>query len=256
MERIDVILVKLGGSLITFKDKPLKANFKVIDSLTKIFKQISTPMIIVHGGGSFGHYYANKYGLSDKYSSLSNTGVMLTKYYMNKLNSLVVDSFIQSAIPSYPIAPINLFVNDKLTNDAKNTLIYTLKQGITPITFGDVIISKNGYKILSGDKIMKMIGININPIRAVFIMNVDGFYYPDFNSGNLVSKLNFENKILKKFVVNKIDVTGGINTKLQESIILAKNGIDVSFVNGFKSDRVVKALLGNNFKGTIIEGKK
>ena len=256
MERIDVILVKLGGSLITFKDKPLKANFKVIDSLTKIFKQISTPMIIVHGGGSFGHYYANKYGLSDKYSSLSNTGVMLTKYYMNKLNSLVVDSFIQSAIPSYPIAPINLFVNDKLTDDAKNTLIYILKQGITPITFGDVIISKDGYKILSGDKIMKMLGININPIRAVFIMNVDGFYYPDFNSGNLVSKLNFENKILKKFTVNKIDVTGGINTKLQESIILAKKGIDVSFVNGFKSDRVVKALLGNTFKGTIIEGKK
>ena len=89
MEKIDVILVKLGGSLITFKDKPLKANFKVIDSLTKIFKQTSIPMIIVHGGGSFGHYYANKYGLSDKYSSLSNTGVMLTKYYMNKLNNLL-----------------------------------------------------------------------------------------------------------------------------------------------------------------------
>lgn len=256
MEKIDVILVKLGGSLITFKDKPLKANFKVIDSLTKIFKQTSIPMIIVHGGGSFGHYYANKYGLSDKYSSLSNTGVMLTKYYMNKLNSFVVDSFIKANIPSYPIAPINMFVNDKLTDNAKNTLIYALKQGITPITFGDVIISKDGCKILSGDKIMTLLGLDINPIRAVFLMNVDGLYYPDFNSGNLVPKLNSEDKILKKFDVNKIDVTGGINTKLQESIILSKNGIDVSFVNGFKSDRVVKALLGNNFKGTIIEGKK
>ncbi len=35
-----------------------------------------------------------------------------------------------------------------------------------------------------------------------------------------------------------------------------KKGIDVSFVNGFKFDRVVKALLGHNFEGTIIEGKK
>jgi len=48
-----MILIKLGGSIITNKEKPLSPRRKTIDSLTKSLKKISEPTIIVHGGGSY-----------------------------------------------------------------------------------------------------------------------------------------------------------------------------------------------------------
>ena len=46
-----MILIKLGGSIITNKEKPLSARRKTIDNLTKNLRKINEPIIIVHGGG-------------------------------------------------------------------------------------------------------------------------------------------------------------------------------------------------------------
>jgi len=46
-----MILIKLGGSIITNKEKPLSARRKTIDSLSKSLKKIKEPIIIVHGVG-------------------------------------------------------------------------------------------------------------------------------------------------------------------------------------------------------------
>ncbi len=44
-----MILIKLGGSIITNKEKPLSARRKTINNLTKSLKKINEPIII----GSF-----------------------------------------------------------------------------------------------------------------------------------------------------------------------------------------------------------
>ncbi len=51
-----MILIKLGGSIITNKEKPLSARKKIIDNITKNLKKIKEPIISVHGGGSYGQY--------------------------------------------------------------------------------------------------------------------------------------------------------------------------------------------------------
>ena len=56
-----MILIKLGGSIITNKEKPLSPRRKTIDNLAKSLRKIEEPMIIVHGGGSYGHYWSVKY---------------------------------------------------------------------------------------------------------------------------------------------------------------------------------------------------
>ena len=56
-----LLLMKLGGSVITHKDRPLSPNFKVIKDLSHVLASVQMPVVLVHGGGSFGHYWSVKY---------------------------------------------------------------------------------------------------------------------------------------------------------------------------------------------------
>src|SRR5215213_11708579 len=62
----ELTLIKLGGSVVTFKERPLAANIGAIDSISHTLTQLGIPVIIVHGGGSFGHYWSVKYDMHTK----------------------------------------------------------------------------------------------------------------------------------------------------------------------------------------------
>ena len=74
----EIIFLKLGGSLITDKDKAYTPR---LDKLTELALEIktvldSTPdllLILGHGSGSFGHTAAKKYGTRD---GVANHGAM------------------------------------------------------------------------------------------------------------------------------------------------------------------------------------
>ena len=51
------LLIKLGGSVITIKDRALTPNIQAIERLSHVLARLSESLIIVHGGGSFGHYW-------------------------------------------------------------------------------------------------------------------------------------------------------------------------------------------------------
>ena len=61
-----MILIKLGGSIITNKDKPLSARRKTIYNVLKQIRKIKEPKIIVHGGGSYGDYWSVRYNMNTK----------------------------------------------------------------------------------------------------------------------------------------------------------------------------------------------
>ena len=44
--------------MVTFKDKPLSANFDAIEKISKALSSLRIPIIVIHGGGSFGHYWS------------------------------------------------------------------------------------------------------------------------------------------------------------------------------------------------------
>ena len=51
-----------------------------------------------------------------------------------------------------------------------------------------------------------------------------------------------------------MDVTGGMNRKIDEATVISKAGINVFFVNGNKPKRIVNALKKNEFDGTLLRG--
>ena len=87
-----MILIKLGGSIITNKGKPESARRKTIDNILKQIKKINEPKILVHGGGSYGHYWSVKYGMHTKPARYSLKGLSVVKNSMIELNKIILDS--------------------------------------------------------------------------------------------------------------------------------------------------------------------
>jgi isopentenyl phosphate kinase len=264
----NLLVVKLGGSVITFKEKPLAPNYQAIDKIVNIIKELkkNSKIIIVHGGGSFGHYWSVKYDMHTMPSAYLDEGVAKVHESMIKLNSIIVEKFIALGIKPFSIQASSFVFNNLPCANRIFDIAEMIKDNdLIPITYGDVIYTSNGnFSILSGDSLMKIISKFLKPKLSIFTTNVDGIFDNVIN-GNLVSKIlldkdqnlltnTFDNKI--QFSEMKFDVTGGMKRKISESIEIVNSGVPVYLINGFYPERMLDVVNGNDFIGTTIKKKE
>ena len=243
-----MILIKLGGSIITNKQKPLSPRIKTIDNILKEIGKIKEPIIIVHGGGSYGHYWSVKYDMHTKPAKTSPKGVAIVKNSMVELNKIILDSAVKNRINSYCLPPTDFMNGNKAIKSKILTINDISKSGLTPITFGDALWfgQKKSY-ILSGDVIMTTIGKILKPRLSLFVLDVDGVY-SDLKTKKLIHDFKKEKPEIKN---NKMDVTGGMTRKITEANNMAKAGLKIFFVNGNKPKRITDAVSGKRFEGTL-----
>jgi len=105
-------VLKLGGSVITDKEKPLTPNLKAIERLAdEISKAKVTPLILIHGGGSFGHPFAEQYEIASGYFDSSQIlGFSQTHLAMTLLNSWVMEALITHNIAAVEVHPSSCVV--------------------------------------------------------------------------------------------------------------------------------------------------
>ena len=248
-----MILIKLGGSIITNKEKPLSPRRKTIDILTKSLKKISEPIIIVHGGGSYGHYWSVKYDMHTKEKKYDIRGVAIIKNSMIELNKIILDSLLKNKLSPYCLPPTDFMSGNKPVSKKVKEIEKIAKSGMIPVTYGDALwFGQNKTFILSGDKIMTHIAKILKPRLTIFALNEDGVY-SDLKSKKLIYELKGERPSISE---NKLDVTGGMTRKIEEASKIAKMGMNVFFVNGNKPERIVKAVKNSKFEGTVFRGKK
>ena len=247
-----MILIKLGGSIITNKEKPLSARRKTIDNLAKSLKKIQEPIIIVHGGGSYGHYWSVKYDMHTKERKYDLRGVSIVKNSMIELNKIVLDSFLKNKLKPYCLPPTDFMTGNKPIPNKVKEIEKISKSGLIPVTFGDALwYGQNKTFILSGDKIMTHLAKILKPKICIFALNEDGVY-SDLKSKKLIHELKGDRPSISE---NKMDVTGGMTRKIEEASKISKMGMDVFFVNGNKPERIVKAVKNRKFEGTLFRGK-
>ena len=243
-----MILIKLGGSIITNKQKPLSPRRKTIDNILKEIGKIKEPIIIVHGGGSYGHYWSVKYDMHTKPAKTSPKGVAIVKNSMVELNKIILDSAVKNRINSYCLPPTDFMNGNKAIKSKILTINDISKSGLTPITFGDALWfgQKKSY-ILSGDVIMTTIGKILKPRLSLFVLDLDGVY-SDLKTKKLIYNFKKEKPEIKN---NKMDVTGGMTRKITEANNMARAGLKIFFVNGNKPKRITDAVSGKRFEGTL-----
>jgi len=243
-----MILIKLGGSIVTNKERPQSARRKTIDNILKQIKKIDEPKILVHGGGSYGHYWSVKYGMHTKPARYSLKGLSVVKNSMIELDKIILDSTAKNRLNAYSLPPTDFMNGNKPIRSKIEKIGKIAKSGLVPVTYGDALWygQKKSY-ILSGDVIMTAIAKVLKPRLSVFVLNVDGVY-SDTKSKKLIYDFKKETPKISK---NSMDVTGGMTRKITEATKMSKSGLKVFFVNGNKSQRITDAVSGKKFEGTL-----
>jgi len=258
-------MLKLGGSVITDKKRAFAASKKRISRLMKeIRASMTESLIIVHGGGSFGHHLARRYRLREGYRDRSQIlGLVRTRQSMTELNKIVLDSAIENYLPCVSLQP-SAFIgmrNKRIERMDLSIIVNLLDLRMIPLLFGDVAFDEQlRFSILSGDQLTSRLATELSAEQAILAVDVDGVFDSD-------PKRSPKAKLMQKMTAEDVrmliqrggkksqspDVTGGMVGKLSEVLPAVEKGIRVMIVNGCVPGRVSEALKGRPTTGTVIE---
>ncbi|MEK7111523.1 MAG: isopentenyl phosphate kinase [Patescibacteria group bacterium] len=262
----ELLLIKLGGSLITDKSRPLTPRPEVIHRLgleikSALLKKKKIKIILSHGSGSFGHIPAKKYGTADGFQNRRGRfGACITSDIAAKLNRIVIQELISAGLPVTFIPPSSIFIakNGKPLKTFIEPILILLEKGIIPVLYGDVIWdTKKGSSIFSGETCLKIV--------AQELMKRHWRIARDIQLGNEKGVLDKKGKIIPHITPVKFaklhriiggsanqDVTGGMWHKVQESLEMTKSGIETLIASGEEKKLTYKAIIGKKVIGTII----
>ena len=240
--------MKLGGSVITDKSKPFSYRPDVVSALAEEIASSDERAVVVHGGGSFGHTVAKQQGVSSEQAAQDAGAVSRTRAAMYELNGLVCRTLLEGKLYPYSFSPF-----DALLKAGKGPVSLWLrnlmKNGLTPVTFGDVILTSSGLKVLSGDTMVFELARILAPERCIFALDVDGVY--ESGTRVIIPELS-PSKIRRMQLPLAEDATGGMKLKLDVAAKIAGLGTKVSFVSGYRRNEFSKALKGLEFYGTVV----
>lgn len=262
-----LILIKLGGSLITDKEKPFTPKTEVIDNLSKQIKEVlkqdkNLSLIIGNGGGSFPHYPAVKYKMNEGIKDdQQRYGFCLVQDAAARLNRIIVASLLKNRVNACSVSPSSMILSEggKIKNFFIQPVVKMLDLNIIPVIYGDIVVDTvMGAKIFSTEHLLNQIVIRLkNSFKIIKVIH-NGLTKGVLDSnGGLIKRINSNNfnRIKKIFYQTKgFDVTGGMAHKVKECIDLAKYGIPSLIINGSLSkDILKKAILGEKIEGTLID---
>jgi isopentenyl phosphate kinase len=256
-------VVKFGGSAITVKDRPFTVRRGALRSMcSQVLSHVKRggKVIVVHGGGSFGHPLATRYKLDrGLISDESYEGVALTRLAMRRLNEEVVKEFVRLRGRPYTIEPSSSFVLEE--SDIKEYFVQSvevaLEKGFVPVLYGDVVLdaSRRGVAILSGDTIASFLALRLKADKLIYVLDVDGIYLEDPKKKPDAELVKFLDRgILEeiKVAAPDSDATGGLVKKIKEAFNAFRGGVKVVCFISWRRKNLLKALDGLNFKGTVI----
>ena len=261
-----VILLKLGGGLLTDKNNPLSIREDVVKSAVKQIIDANEKVILIHGGGSFGHPLAKKYSISNGFNkAIPNQilGLAETHHSMIKFNSYLIEQLLENNYPVLSIQPSSIFIREskKILFDSVDVLETALNLKIMPVLYGDILLDKGGsFSILSGDEIILKLCESLktyNISKVVFAMESDGLFIAadlDGSNCNLLTECysNELNDLNLADLGQKIDVTGGIKSKLTHIKKICKYKIPVQLINGLTEGYIYKSLKNQKINCTNI----
>ena len=255
-----LVVLKLGGSVITDKATPKTISAHLPRIASEIKKAEIKKLVIVHGGGSFGHYVAKKYGTQNGIEStrlLSDQllGFANTQEAMEELNNLVLHQLLEAGIPAFPLQLSSFVVLEGGSIKAFPTITIrkVLKLGLVPVVYGvPALDTKKGFSILSGDEILHFLAKKLKAKKVLLASDVDGVMTadPKKEKARLIKTVTSET--FKKIKFSQAsDVTGGMLRKVQELLRLSSFGIESEIINATVPGNLLRALRGEKIGTTI-----
>jgi len=270
----ELILVKLGGSVITDKNKPFTEDLDIIKRLAKEMHEARQEkkfrLIVGHGGGSYPHTAAAKFRTNEGViNKKSYEGIAEVQDAASRLNRIIVRELMnvgENAM-SIQLSSCSICEDGNIKEMFLEPIKKLLDYDMIPVPYGDVgLDSRKGCCIISTERIFDYIARNLTKIdkkykisRIILCARVQGVFSdnPDVNSyAELIKEITPKNmKDVESSLKGSfgIDVTGGMTHKVKMMLELAKLGIESEIINAKEPDLLKRALLGEKGLGTIIK---
>jgi isopentenyl phosphate kinase len=260
-----IILIKIGGSLITDKNKPYTVNreaLKIIVQEVKKASAVDKTLIVGHGAGSFAHVPAKKYqthrGIRDE---SSYRGIAEVADVAAQFNRIVMKELLEQGVNAVSVSPLSSMVakNHKLSTLYSLSLELLIQNNLLPVVYGDQILDEEvGCTIFSTEKVLAYLALHLKKKgyqieRIIQCGQTSGVYDLD---GNTIPEINSANFSVYKQALGGaggVDVTGGMLHKVEETLELAKQGIPGLIIDGIMHGTLSDAISGKEVKGTRIE---
>jgi len=266
----ELVFLKLGGSVITDKNRPFTARPDVIRRLGREIKQAldarpDVRVVVGHGSGSFGHVVGQKYRTREgTVSAESWRGFVETAAAAARLNRLVTDLLLAEGIPVVSFQPSaaarcrggNLVYFDTVP------LQQVLEAGLVPLVYGDVAVDAvQGFTIISTEQIFDAIARELPPARIILAGVVDGVYdadplaHPGAARYAEITAGNWREVEAALGGSHGADVTGGMLSKVRDMyrLMLAQLSLQIHVISGEIPGHVASALAGSDSRiGTLI----
>jgi isopentenyl phosphate kinase len=253
-----LILLKLGGSLITDKEKPYTARIEVIRraaiEITEAFKANPNLQIILgHGSGSFGHYAAAESGFKEGYfSAVQWEAFQKVWFAAQELDHILTEELNKSGLSVISIPPSATVIaeNKHVASWDLAPIKRSLEAGFIPVVFGDTVFDKNiGGVILSTEELFLHLVKELKPDGILLAGKEKGVWRDFPKNTQLLDEISPEN--FEKFNSNiigsgSIDVTGGMRKKvaLMLEALKIESSLRIEIFSGEVSGNIYKALLG------------
>ena len=252
-------IVKLGGSILTRKRGHSRLRPKLLDRLAREIAAASTPVVLLHGAGSFGHPEAKRWGLAQPPAAGGSPkdrarGAAIVAREVRRLHAAVLAALSEhSASPwSIPAATISVQSAGRLSRFDDRPVREALERALMPVSFGDVVPdSEWGFSILSADTLAVELCGRLGARRVVFVSDVDGIYDPDSPGRRRVVESITPDLAQRLATTGRgPDVTGGIRGKANAMLAIAALGIDAALISGLKDGTLSRALEGETVYGS------
>jgi len=258
----ELVFVKLGGSVITDKQRPFTARVDVIARLGQEIKaalaeRAELQLIVGHGSGSFGHAVAQQYRTHQGHLGPGSwQGFAQTANAAARLNQVVTETLLERGVPvvSFPPSASALCRHGELVALELEPVQRVLAAGLVPLVYGDVAVDEaQGFTIVSTEQIFGYLAHRLQPSRIILAGMVDGVYnadpltHPEAARYPVITPASWpaiRGALGGSFAT---DVTGGMLTKVRAMIELvsAQPTLEVQIVSGALPGRVAAALSGS-----------
>jgi isopentenyl phosphate kinase len=254
-----MLLVKLGGSVITDKMNYRVLRGEVLNRLASEISSSGETTVIVHGAGSFGHVIAAKHHIQKGFTEPSQImGAAQVMEDVRVLNLEVTSALVRCGVPAVSLPPSALVRLSEGELESMDVDVYRkyLDLGIAPVTFGDVALDvKRGFGICSGDQLMEVLARELSPRRIIFCSDVDGVYTRDPRtdpSARMFEAVDRSTLDSLPRTQHCADVTGSIFGKIETMLRIAAHGGGSMVINGLVPGRLAAAMRGEEVIGTRV----
>ncbi|HSL83738.1 MAG TPA: isopentenyl phosphate kinase, partial [Thermoanaerobaculia bacterium] len=240
-----VVLLKLGGSLITDKARPETPRPGTIRRLAaEVVEALREPgaprLVLGHGSGSFGHAAAARYGVHEGLAADSTEGrldrlrgVSRVQERAAALHRRVLDALLAEGAAPFSVAPSSALVaaGGVPARMEAEPLLLALEAGLLPVVYGDVVMDRErGWAIASTEAVFLALAgelerRGVKVARALWAGATDGILTPAGERLDEVRADDAAEALAAAGGSAGTDVTGGMRHRLEAALELARRGV-------------------------------